>query len=203
MRTAEKSRRYMAVLDRGRPILEDAHASVRRTCSLHAGDRRLPLDERSASRLPAGGLRLRLGDAALCSRPAGRAPARPGQASPRIASGRVGGAASGFGAPAPSAGGADQGLHQSKRFGRVPLGVALEAADDAALRVDQDGGRQDADLERLHRLLLLVEVDAEIGELLLVVERLDLAPRWPVERERQDGELVLADLLAHGGLQLV
>ena len=53
--------------------------------------------------------------------------------------------------------------HQREPFRRVPVGVAFEAAELAAGRIDQDRGRQQRDVEHRHRLAALVVEDAEVG----------------------------------------
>src|SRR5258708_29196415 len=62
-------------------------------------------------------------------------------------------------------------LHERNCLRLLPIGLALEAAELATVGVDQDRGRQDRDVERLHGLAALVEIDAEMAELLVFVKR--------------------------------
>src|SRR5258708_4769407 len=84
----------------------------------------------------------------------------------------------------------DGGLHERDPLGCVPVGVAFDPAELAAGGIDQDRCRQQRDVEHRHRLAAPVVIDAEGGEVLLLVEGRDLGLGWSVERDRQHDEPV-------------
>ena len=88
---------------------------------------------------------------------------------------------------------------EGEGFRRIPLRRSLEAAHQLPLAVDQIAHGHAADPKRLRKAALALEIDAEMGDVVLAVIDGDHRPAAAIQRHRQDHQA----FAPHRGLEPV